>query len=348
MEDIDCFGVILGKYLLEDEVSVIASYTHRIKKTNLLAGLISTITHEKAIAVFNSLPKDIQNSLLPYLSRDDISVFLHSPKEEELYWRTKRMLQYNEDAFECLLKYNPCGALPIFLNTDAPDAKLFEVIKAIISSGYVSDPNLLHVVIRHMNSYYSDEWGALCLELFETKGAYEINRYYPSCIGVYLFRHPEIIIERLKQSKDAFSFFYAYYTLPDEAFTDRLSFSVWMRYLYQNVADKPFLMTIIGAILGRSGVGSDGFFPHDFIRSELEKYSDNRLTIDVAIGRMNNSGCRTVNDGSKEKQKEDIYRRHARTLELDYPQTAYVLNMIADNYQHASRRDRLYAESFPV
>ena len=89
------------------------------------------------------------------------------------------------------------------------------------------------------------------------------------------------------------------------------------------------------------------FFPHEYVRIVLEKYSDEKLTGEVGIGWINARGVRTVLDGFKEREKELQYREYARSLELDYPETAKLLSIIADYYGWEAKQDKLNSESFP-
>lgn len=351
MEDCHGFGQFLGNYLQDDEIDLIVSILLEKKRMNLLAGMVSAIKIETAKSVFDSLQPEVKKELLPLLSRRDISKLISTPEFEQLYWGKKQLRDYDCNAYDALLKYNPCGILPIFLfNTDTQEIipKLKKVLNAIIQSGSISNAGLLRTVIRKHDSYYSDEWAELCIRLFDLPDNSMLFDELPSCISKYFFRYPEKIIERLTEDNNDSLYFYRRYNLPNEAFSDYSSFSCWLDCLYCQTQNNPFFFAIIGAILGRTQAGADGIFPHVFIREALEKYSDKKLTTEVAIGKMNTQGFRSVQDGLKEKKQEEIYRRQAREMELDYPQTAYLLNQIADDYKFEAKSDRIYSEAYPM
>lgn len=121
---------------------------------------------------------------------------------------------------------------------------------------------------------------------------------------------------------------------------------MWSDYIYEKATEISFIPTL-GNIFGRCSKGGDDVFPHEYIRNALEKYSDAELTKAVAFGWLNAHGVRTVTDGYYEAKKAEEYRVHARSLELDYPQTAKVLQIIAADYDRDAKMDRRHAEVFP-
>ena len=160
--------------------------------------------------------------------------------------------------------------------------------------------------------------------------------------------YPERIVEKLCDNSLAFDrHFYYDYSLPDIAFEDFSSFIAWTDILYNAATKKPAILSPLGNILGRAISGKDGIFPHEFVRIALERYSNDKLTESVAVGWLNSRGARSVTDGLREKKRETQYREYARALELEYPQTAKVLLIIANDYQWEAKRDRQYSESFP-
>ena len=134
--------------------------------------------------------------------------------------------------------------------------------------------------------------------------------------------------------------------MPNKAFENLSAFITWSDYIFNAETEDSFLISALGAILGRSLSGKDGIFPHEFVRIALEKYSNEELTQNVAIGWKNSRGARFIADGLNEKNTELQYRNYARKLELDYPQTAKLLLMIARDYEWESKYDRQLSESF--
>ena len=67
----------------------------------------------------------------------------------------------------------------------------------------------------------------------------------------------------------------------------------------------------------------------------------------MAFGWLNSRGARFVQDGLNESKKEQQYREYARNMELEYPQTAVVLSIIADDFHWEAKHDQLESELFP-
>lgn len=351
-EDNRRWGDFLGKNLLNDEYLVAASLLYSCKKMQSLAGLVNSVVLPCATEIYNSLsPKD-QASLLPLLFRDDIGEWLTSPEKERAYWQDKHLATFNESAYRSLMKYNPCGLLALFLRDDkTPESfnRLIEVVHAIVETNNYSDVDLLTDVVQEYDSlYYSEEWAELCLVMYDRsvfKGSYG---YYPVCLSVYFFDHPERMVERYNKDSSAFyGQFHFRYTLPKIAFENFDRFIVWSDYIYNAAKTDHGLISTLGAIMGKSGLGQDGVFPHEYVRIALEKYSNDGLTRDVAVGWFNSRSARFVQDGLDEKKMELQYRENARKMELDYPQTAKVLSIIADDYHWEAKHDQLDAELFP-
>lgn len=353
MEDERCWGVFLGKNLIDGEHVVIAKLLCSGKKIQLLSGFVSTVDLPIATEIFNMLSQEDRESLLPLLHRDDIDDWLDSSELQRLYWQTKRMTQFNDREYYYLLKYNPCGILPIFIHKEK-DAKAFihliKVFRAITNCNYYSNTGLLKRIIQLFDGHnYSDEWAELCSDLYDKSIFSDTYGYYPECLKTYFFRYPEQIVLRYHNDSHSFykHFHYDYY-LPNKAFEDQSTFITWCDYLFNAGKEDSFLISTLGAILGRSISGKDGIFPHEFVRIALEKYSNDELTQNVAIGWMNARGARIVGDGLNEKNTELQYRNYARRLELEYPQTAKLLLMIASDYEWESKYNRQHSEAFPL
>lgn len=348
MEDSRAWGEFLGKNLLADEYFAVASLLCSGKKTQSLAGLVSTVTLQSARGIFDTLSLEDQRLVLPLLLREDIDELISSPEQERLYWKDKSLYKFSDRAYRSLLKYNPCGLLMLFdqeeKNPDSFD-RLLEVVHAIVDQKNYSDIGMLTYIVKKYDClYYSEEWAELCLAMYDAsvfKASYD---YYPACISVYFFDHPDRIVERYHDDSDSFSG----YRLPNEAYENLNRFIEWSDYIYNAAKEAPLLISRLGAIMSKFGVGKDGIFPHEFVRTALERYSNDELTHRVAFGWLDSCGARFVQDGLNERKMELQYRGYARTMELDYPQTAKVLSIIADDYHWEAKHDQLDSELFPL
>ena len=352
MEDSSIWGVFLGKCLAGDEFMDVAISEYSSRKMQLLSGLIDTADLPIATQIYSILSKEDQEYLLPFLHRDDIDDWLDTPEKEQLYWQGKQLIEYDERAYHYLMKYNPCGILRMFFQKeDEPGSfeRLIEVVRAIVDTGNYSDSGSLTLTVQDYDDQnYSEEWALLCLELYDKSAFRGSSDYYPTCLKTYFFLHPERIVERYYDDARAFYGHFHYdYMLPNEAYESYETFVAWVDYLYEAAEEEPFFLSTLGSILGRSVPGGDGIFPHEYVRVMLEKYSNDDLTRDVAIGWLNARGARFVQDGFNEKRTELQYRGYARAMELEYPQTAKLLSIIADDYAWESKHDQVDSELFP-
>lgn len=352
MEDERAWGEFLEKNLLNNEYLKIASLLYSGKKMQSLAGLVSSVDLPSATEIYNLLSPEDQELLLPLLYRDDIGEWLWSTERERIYWQNKQLIKFNNCDYHYLIKYNPCGLLMLFVQEEkTPDSfnRLIEVVQAIVNTNNYSNPSLLtHVVQEYDRQYYSEEWAELCLTMYDQsvfKGSYN---YYPGCLKTYFFYHPDKMVEMYYTDSSSFyGHFHYHYSLPDEAYENQEAFLYWSDYLYDVARENSFLLSTLGSIMSKSGLGKDGVFPHEYVRIVLEKYSNDDLTSNVAFGWLNSRGARFVQDGLSERKMELQYRGYARTMELDYPQTAKVLSIIADDYHWEAKHDQLNAELFP-
>ena len=352
MEDSRAWGEFLGKNLLVDEYLLVASLLCSGNKMQSLAGLVTSVEHPSATEIYNSLSLEDQVSLLPLLYRDDIYDWLSSPELERLYWKDKKLVKYSDREYHSLMKYNPCGLLMLFVQEDKTQDsfnRLIEVVHAIVDTNNYSDHGLLtHIVQEYDNLYYSEEWAELCLAMYDRsvfKGSYG---YYPVCLKAYFFYHPEKMVERYYADTSAFYGHFHYdYLLPNEAYENQAAFFYWSDFLYNALGEDSIMISTLGAIMGKSGLGKDGVFPHEYVRIAMEKYSNDDLTRNVAYGWLNSRGARFVQDGLSEIKMELQYREYAQKMELDFPQTAKVLLIIADDYHWEAKHDHLDSELFP-
>ncbi|MBQ6480370.1 MAG: hypothetical protein IJI45_04550 [Anaerolineaceae bacterium] len=352
MEDSRLWGDFLGKNLHDDEFLIVASLLCSDKKLQSLAGLVNSVELSRATEIYDSLSPEDQELLLPLLYRDDIGEWLNSPEKEQIYWQNKQLFKFNDRVYRALMKYNPCGLLMLFIQDEKTSEsfnRLIDVVQAIVNSGNYSDTGLLtHVVQEYDSLYYSEEWAELCLTMYD-KSVFEGSYgYYPVCLSAYFFNHPDKMIERYHADSTAFyGHFHFRYILPNIAYEDFDRFIAWSDYIYEAAKEEPFLISTLGSIMGKSGFGKDGVFPHEYVRIALERYSNNDLTREVAFGWLNSRGARIVQDGLYEKKMELQYRGYSRSMELDYPQTAKLLSIIADDYQREAKSDQLDSELFP-
>lgn len=97
----------------------------------------------------------------------------------------------------------------------------------------------------------------------------------------------------------------------------------------------------IGTYLSHSPVGSDGVWPHEAVRSIVERVKSSQLDLAIRIGKQNARGMtsRSPWDGGKQERiLAAQYYSDAKKIELIYPRTAEILRSIARDYYNEARR----------
>lgn len=103
----------------------------------------------------------------------------------------------------------------------------------------------------------------------------------------------------------------------------------------------------IGNYLSHSPSGSDGVWPHEAVRSVIERVKSSQLELAIRIGKQNSRGVtsRSPWDGGRqERVLAKQYEHDAKKIELIYPRTAEILRSIARDYDNDARRQDWDAE----
>ena len=132
-------------------------------------------------------------------------------------------------------------------------------------------------------------------------------------------------------------FFWHDYKLPTVAYSRYMEFKAFCDVLAKQPDN--ICKHVLGCILGRGDSGSDGIFPHEFIRDVLDEYDNEEISSSFIVGKFNSLGVRSVGDGSDEKKRSDVYFEAARALEIDHPVTANILRKIAKEHLHTATED---------
>lgn len=338
--------------LLPDEIFLVFSRKAKeLNKLNILYGLIDKTSPENCKNFFNSLGEEEQLKLLPYLSRLDILEILDTAEKEKAFWKNRQMFDYDDTVFEKLLKYNPNKLLEYFAyrsnNTIQTDIDKIEVVlMAVIKtsesiSKIPSNIYPIDEIFKRINEeqLYSVKIGELCSELYKKS----LLDKFPEVLKKYYYLNPTKLIEDFLDPNNSKQFDYYYYcTLPDIAYIDESEFEVFFVTLFTHT---PSVIPLLGCILGKSRVDSDGIFPHSFIRKALEKHRDNNLINEIIVGKINNRQFTFIDDGTNEQRKANQFKEQAKTLEIQYPETARILRGLAKHYEQESKKNRLYSET---
>lgn len=103
----------------------------------------------------------------------------------------------------------------------------------------------------------------------------------------------------------------------------------------------------IGQALAESPHGTDGVFPHEFVREIIEDLSNQEIERGFEVRVFNNRGVTTralTDGGAQERSIAQRYSDYAAQINDKYPRTAAMLRRIAEGYLEQARREDTNAE----
>ena len=98
----------------------------------------------------------------------------------------------------------------------------------------------------------------------------------------------------------------------------------------------------IGSYLSRCPVGSDGIWPHEAVRSVIERVRSIELDEAIHVGRINSRGVTSRSPfagGEQERKLALSYEENAQQIELISPRTADILRGLTRSYERAALRE---------
>ncbi len=321
---------------------------HKLMKEEKYLSLAKTLdnANETISATFLREIGDERKKILALLSnRNLLSSF--DEEESRLFWSKKEMFSYEEEVYCALLKYHPNGIIPwLYLEREKISERYIEiaqeVLKAIGEEENIdrnSHYEIEDIIARIDETYYSDEWGEICMHLLLK----DIISNYPLCACKLLFLKPELIRNVIDFSFSSKFRFKENYFLPKCAYEDYGSFKYFFDYLRSLNGQENFY-GIMETLLGKNVVGNDGLYPHEFVRRILEEFNSIELDNDVADSFENLSKIRMVTDGLDQREKAKEYKEIAKKLLIEYPHSSNVLNRISMRYEEDAKRDYIDSE----
>ena len=103
----------------------------------------------------------------------------------------------------------------------------------------------------------------------------------------------------------------------------------------------------IGQALAESPFGTDGAFPHEFVRDWIEEIASSEIERGFEVRVFNNRGGTwrgPTDGGGLERAEADRYKKYAETIGDAYPRTAAMMRRIADSYMGHAHREDISAE----
>ena len=357
MNDDPGWGRFLAEAVSVDKYDVLCGCLVQADKISIISDFVDSINIEDAKKILNGLSPDFQSKVLRLIQRIDIVDILSTEKMRQAFWSNYRMFEYNESAYSSLLVYNPFELTNYYayhFKSDLSSVVLdvIDVLKAITNTDkhvqrYTGQFYAVDGLVKKVDKItYSEEFAELCIKLHQRK----LISFVPEAIKTWYFESPMKILEEISNKEGnalGYFFFWHEYQLPVTAYSRYMDFKAFCDVFAKQPDD--IGKHILGCILGRGINGSDGIFPHEFIRTALDEYDDEEINSGFMIGKSNALGVRSVGDGSGEKKRADSYFEAAKAIEIDNPVTANILRKLAKEHLHTATEDNsMYQLGFDI
>ncbi|MBR4636780.1 MAG: hypothetical protein IKO51_10550 [Clostridia bacterium] len=325
------------------------------KKLLLLAGLLDSAILDDCICFLNSLSDTEQARILGYMHRHDITDSIDSKEKKKAFWANKNMHEYDETTYRGLLQYYPYGLLPYYAYiSKAPMhaifEKIIEIFEAVAEFAEKEDSryhrqralNELDEIMNKLEKekLYNEKLAGACLKLHDL----DLLENYPETLRKYYFNDPLLLCKKASQNSKYYSEFGDKYRLPECAYENESAFMFFVDTLIKNDNESKIMLTILGGILGRSIVGSDGFFPHEYVRIAMEKYRHMDLSRHVFLGELNARESIFVGDGSEEKASAEKCHAIAKFFAVSFPETSKLWKMMEEEHSYESKHEHILSE----
>lgn len=123
--------------------------------------------------------------------------------------------------------------------------------------------------------------------------------------------------------------------------------SVWISTFHKRLETQGqrYLFTPkLGKLFACSPNGSDGTFPHECIRQQIEEIGDNELIESFAVSLFNKRGVFNMTGGKEELILAQKYRQMKEQCEIRYPKTSKAFSLVSEHYMQLSKRERELAQ----
>ena len=355
MSDDSVWGSFLLQVDCEIDKQELCDNCIGLAKYQILLAVLESINYDEFNKIFVTLSDQLKLKLLPSLYRLDIFNLLDSADKEQAYWGNKNMHRYDSTSYQKLLQYNPMSLVRYYAGIDIISDSVDDILCVLrrlneLDIDVRKEQNGSYYLKKLFNKLdelsYSDDIAQLEFNFYNRK---QIDVFLDGMEKYYFF-NPNKIVAALNNegTKHAMYFDIAYkFELPSIAYEDFVKFEFFFDSLIINSIDKDYAFGIAGQILGRSIIGSDGIFPHEFARRIIEKYKSEKLNRDFVIGRGNKTGMqmRVVGDGSDQMSIAQKLKNDANKICLQYPVAAQLLHKLSEEYVREASMDRIWSET---
>ncbi len=346
ISDDSYWGVLLAKLNNAEIFDSICCRLNQEHKFRVLASLLDS-SEAKKVKDFLYSPSISKAEIVPQMRNKNLVSCLESD-DVDLFWKDRSMTEYADDIYKALLNHNPKGLIDyLYIESDKNSEQFIDMSEEIFNALVDKDCDIKKyeheiccIVSKIDRVHYSDEWAKLCMKLWDNME----SDFYPECVCKYVFLHPEIVGEIIRDRGIGLYRFEERFRLPECAFKEYRDFKNFFDAIIKSETDYNDSWFVIGAIMGKKSIGTDGLFPHEFIRMALEDYNSKDLDEIVATSFEEICEVRFVLDGNDQMTKANEYKNSSNRLKTCFPHAAKVLNIISTIYLENARRDKIDSE----
>ncbi len=348
MNDESYWGKMLSEIISQKSFVKICDCLLNERKYLILSAVLDNYNNQRTKEFLSKVYGEDREKLIPLLYN---KCFLDDFNEEEktLFWSKKIMTSDKTVDYADYLKYNPEGLLLFLYAGSKKNAaqyieKAKEVFGAIIlkkgpdKTGRSFD-YIERIITCIDSAYYSDDWANLCMKLCSKMNSEKL----PDCVQRYYFINPKELF-MIEDDEEAIYVKNKFY-LPQIAYENYAAFRYFFITIRDILDEAGREMSYIGRILGKTGVGIDECFPHEFTRIMLEEFDSREIDDEVAYWFDDLHRGRAINDGNDQRIKKNKYLKKSKELQGEYPHTAYVLKKISREYDITAKMDYEYSET---
>jgi len=345
-------GLMLANILDEKEIHAWSIYFAENDRMELLSHMLS---HEKfkfdLKKFFNSLDSKKKIELIEKFSLNSNikldSTILTDNNLLKVYWENRRLTNksdLNDKYF--IKKYNPTAYLQyVNYHQKFMEWNIDEILDILID---ISQDELL----KHRDSLYSIEEmitkiddniynEKIVIVAFKFMKSSYHRKLYKS-IRKYFFENPLELLNLMNSKYEMWYTIKMSYYLPDDYSSDinkLLNFSnTFQNYSALGSTDNIIAAQTLGEILARTSRKNGDIFIPITLRDIIEKAQNEELKRGYLIGYTNTFEARFVDDGTREQELSILFKEKAKEVELDFPETASLFRMIANDHIRESNR----------
>ena len=338
--------------ILEEDKLFVRSQLINLKKFCTLASFIAKDSEEEKNSFINCMDIEILTELIPFIQNYYFipTRILEDESLTQKFFEHRHMDNHaNDIEIQLIKKYNPAGYFQWLLYHQKEEA--WDVSEIVSVMNNINKDNLYpskyysvkKILSKLDDKYYNEDIIRLefrFLPLFDREDT-------PNGILRYFIENPKeycsIISKENRNIPPKIKYdIMGRMKLPKDCTQEQILrfISILMEGTTTDSIEDKAKKQHFGEILARSfGHTKEEYIPI-VLKNLLEKIDDLEVNKGVYIGYQNSRGARTVTDGSPEIARALELEKEAKSCEITYPSSAYILRMMASSYRHEAAMDK--------